>query len=174
MVEKTSPGTRSAARPSREIVSRDGTAVVVAKLNQPRAVPSTDRHSAGPQFITLIATYATRSRNKGTEQLPQTENAADVATPVKTNLAGEAAKTDVLSLLETIRHHRQVAKKIAPYTQRASKLERHRSAILKLSESGASLGEIQFYLQVIASPKIEASRSTIKRFVDRLNEPSDV
>jgi len=77
-------------------------------------------------------------------------------------------------LLKQLRDRRQIANKLRAYPKRTLKLERHRYAIKTLHEKGASLGEIQFYLKTMAKPSIAASRSTIKRFVDRINEPGGV
>jgi len=56
-------------------------------------------------------------------------------------------------------------RRLRPYKQRRSRLELHRATIRKMRSKGASLADIQFYLNVLASPRVTAERSTILRFV---------
>lgn len=55
--------------------------------------------------------------------------------------------------------------RLRPYKQRRSCLERHRATIKVMRAKGASLTDIQFYLNVLASPRVTVERSTILRFI---------
>jgi len=76
--------------------------------------------------------------------------------------------TQQTNLLSQIRDQRKVARPQRPYAQRTSKLSRHRLHICELHESGASLGDIQHYLRAMAKPAVQVERSTILRFLKKL------
>lgn len=71
--------------------------------------------------------------------------------------------------LDQLRERRRVARRQRPYSNRRSQLERHLADILALREEGASLGDIQYFLRTVASPRVTVERSTIKRFLDKQN-----
>lgn len=71
-------------------------------------------------------------------------------------------------LLAQIRAERRLARPQRGYAARRSKLERHRAAIRRLHTEGASLGDIQHYLRALAKPAVSVERSTILRFLKRL------
>lgn len=73
-------------------------------------------------------------------------------------------------LLNSIRAQRKIARPQRPYAQRTSKLARHRHAIAELQTQGATLGEIQHYLRAMATPSIQVERSTILRYLNKLND----
>lgn len=71
-------------------------------------------------------------------------------------------------LLTVVRNRRAIARRSRPYSARRSKLERHRADIIALRQDGASLGDIQYFLRALAQPSVDVERSTIKRFIDRV------
>lgn len=71
-------------------------------------------------------------------------------------------------LVEQVKARHDVARRRRSYDQRASKLEPHRAHILKLYRGGASLRQIQFYLQTMARPSVVVQPSTIMRYLRRL------
>ena len=71
-------------------------------------------------------------------------------------------------LIEQVKARHAVARRRRSYDQRASKLEPHRAHILKLHRGGASLRQIQFYLQTMARPSVVVQPSTIMRYLNRL------
>jgi len=77
--------------------------------------------------------------------------------------------TQQSELLNQIRDQRKIARPQRPYAQRTSKLSRHRLHICELHESGASLGDIQHYLRAMAKPSVQVERSTILRFLQKLD-----
>ena len=84
-----------------------------------------------------------------------------------------ADRSEFTPSLDAIRGAHRDAQRLARrrrrYAQRASKLERHRGAIVGLARQGASLGEIRFWLATLASPPITVSRSTIHRWLQRVD-----
>ena len=76
--------------------------------------------------------------------------------------------TQHLTLLDSIRTERQIARPQRPYAQRTSKLARHRHTIVELHRAGASLGDIQHYLRAMAKPALQVERSTILRFLQKI------
>ncbi len=72
----------------------------------------------------------------------------------------------LVSLIE-IQNRRKIGRKLRPYSNRISQLERHKADIIKLRQQGASFGDIQYYLRAISTPRLSVARSTIKRFLDK-------
>ncbi len=71
------------------------------------------------------------------------------------------------TLLDAI-HAEQIARPQRPYAQRTSKLARHRHTIVELRNAGATLGDIQHYLRAMAKPAMQVERSTILRFLQKI------
>ena len=76
--------------------------------------------------------------------------------------------TQHMDLLNQIRAERTIARPQRAYAQRTSKLARHRHTIVELHEAGATLGDIQHYLRALAKPAISVERSTILRFLKKI------
>jgi len=75
-------------------------------------------------------------------------------------------------LFDLVQKRRRIARRQRPYAHRRSQLELHRAAILALHREGASLGDIRYYLRALAKPSVSVERSTIKRFLDRIQDAS--
>ena len=74
-------------------------------------------------------------------------------------------------LIATLRAERHIARRQRSYAQRTSKLAQHSRVIIDLHDDGATLGDIQHYLRSMASPSVEVERSTILRFLRKLERP---
>ena len=80
--------------------------------------------------------------------------------------------TQQSSLLDRVREERKISRPQRPYAQRISKLAQHRHTIAELHGAGATLGDIQHYLRAIAKPSVSVARSTVSRYLHKM-ESSD-
>lgn len=71
-------------------------------------------------------------------------------------------------LLDQIQSERKIARPQRSYAQRRSKLARHRLTITELHKNGATLGDIQHYLRALAKPAVQVERSTILRYLKKI------
>ena len=71
-------------------------------------------------------------------------------------------------LLADVRARRDTARPQADYRRRVSKIERHGAAVLELRAAGATLEDIRFYLATLARPAVRVERSTILRYLRRI------
>jgi len=73
-------------------------------------------------------------------------------------------KFNATEILEELKNE-QKAKKRRQYRQ--SRLDKHRAELIALHEEGASLSHLQLYLK---KKRIKVARSTILRYLQRINE----